>query len=336
MLTLEDDNKIYIIAEIGGNHNGDYSKAKEMVHATAEAGADAVKFQVYIPEKLCHSSQKPLPILKDRYKSQQERFRELVFSRSQYYELKQLADQVGIDFVATPFDRESADMLEPLVPFYKVASGDIDNLPLLNHLISKKKTILVSAGMSTMDEIDRLYDLIDHRHLAILHCISLYPTPADKLNLSTILTLKEKYPDITIGYSDHHIGIHACLYATVLGAQIIEKHFTFDKTIPYGDHVLSADYEDLKCMVKEIRQIERMMGDRLLQRSNEEMEKRIFFRRGVYAAREIRPGEHITVNDIILLRPPTEIKADEVDQVLGKTAKRLLKPEEAISWSDLQ
>jgi sialic acid synthase SpsE len=333
---LDIGGKPYVIAEIGGNHNGDFGRAKEMVDAAGEAGADAVKFQVYIPEKLCHPSQKPLPILKNRYKSQQDRFRELIFTKSEYYELKELSDKAEIDFLATPFDEESADMLDPLLSSYKVASGDIDNLPLLKHLKSKNKPIMVSAGMASAEEIDRLYNLIDHRHLAILHCISLYPAPVDKLNLSAIPALKEKYPDIVIGYSDHHIGIRACLYAAVLGARIIEKHFTFDKTIPYGDHVLSADYEELKIMVNEIREIARMMGDGVIERSEEEMEKRIFFRRGVYTAREIQAGERITASDIILLRPPTGIKADEVENIIGKTTKRLLRTEEAISWNDLE
>ncbi len=329
------DKQVYIIAEIGGNHNGDFGKAKEMVYAAGEAGAAAVKFQVFIPEKLCHPSQKPLPILKGKYKSQQDRFRDLVFSESQYYELKQLTDKIGIDFVATPFDLQSADMLENLVRFYKIASGDNNNIHLIKYLINKDKPVIVSTGMASLEEIDQIYNIVDHNKLAFLHCVSLYPTPTDKANLLMISYLKERYPEITIGFSDHHPDIRACLYSVVLGARIVEKHFTFDKSISYGDHSLSADYEDLKNMVQEIRDITDMIGEKGFKQSDQEMENRIFFRRGIYTSREIQPGETLKESDLILLRPPTDIVADEIINIIGRTVKRNLQKEEAVSWGDL-
>jgi len=327
---------VYVIAEIGGNHNGDFVKAREMVCAAKEAGADAVKFQTYIPEKLCHISQKPLPILKDKYASQRERFRELAFTENQYRELKSLTESSDMDFASSPFDSESVDMLEALVSFYKIASGDINNAQLIDKVAETGKPVIISTGMSTLEEIDRVYQKVDHDRLAILHCVSLYPADGDKLNLMTIPFLKERYPDIAIGYSDHHPGINACLYAAVLGAQIIEKHFTFDKSIFYGDHALSADYRDMIRMVEEIRAISRMLGEKDIRRSEGELDNREFFRRGLYAAREIKPGEKIAANNLLALRPPALISVDEIERVVGKKAKRRLAREAPISWNDLE
>lgn len=330
------NHKIYVIAEIGSNHNGDFAKAREMVSAAKEAGADAVKFQTYIPEKLCHSSQAPLPILKDRYKNQQERFRELTFTEPQYRELKALADKLGIDFASSPFDIESALMLEPLVSFYKIASGDINNVQLIDRVARTGKSVLISTGMSTLEEVDRIYQSVDHNKLAILHCVSLYPADGDKLNLMTIPFLKERYPDIAIGYSDHHPGIDACLYAAVLGAQIIEKHFTFDKSICYGDHALSADYRDMRRMAREIKAISGMLGQKDFRHGEEELQNRRFFRRGLYTARELNAGEKIRPSDIVPLRPPASINIYEIEKVIGMTVKRPLEKETPISWEDLE
>jgi len=332
---MKDHNSVYIIAEVGGNHNGDFQKAVEMVSAAKDCGVDAIKFQIYIPEKLVHASQKPHPILRDRYKSQLERYQSLYLKDEQVIELKNICSTLTIEFLATPFDTESADLLESLVDRYKVSSGDMNNIDFLQHLLRKNKPFLISTGMATVEEIDRIYSMIPRKHLTLLHCVSLYPTPPEEANLSAITFLSERYRDIPVGYSDHTIGITACLGAVALGARVIEKHFTFDKTIEYGDHQLSADYHDMRRLVQQIRELETMLGRKKLERSDAELEKREFFRRGVYASRDVRKGERITIDHIKLIRPPTEVSASEVDRIINKTAKCNVSKDTPILWEHL-
>jgi sialic acid synthase SpsE len=328
--------RVWIVAEIGGNHNGDFKKAVEMVYAAKECGVDAAKFQVYVPEDLVHGSQPPLPILKGKYESQLERFRSLTFSDSEIHELKEICTRTGVEFFATPFDNRSADLLQPLVDRYKVSSGDVNNILFLQYLVSKRKPLVVSTGMAEIKEIDRIYSLIPRKHLTLLHCVSSYPTPPEEANLRAITFLSERYPDIPVGYSDHTIGIVACLGAAALGARVIEKHFTFDKTIEYGDHQLSADYSDMKQLVQQIRELESLLGEKKFERSSGELKKREFFRRGVYASKDVNKGEVITIDHIKLIRPPTQVGADEVDRVVDRRAERDISKDTPILWEHLR
>ena len=328
--------QIYIIAEIGGNHNGEFQKAVEMISVAKACGVDAAKFQIYVPEKLVHKAQKPHPILMNKYKSQLDRYKSLYFLDEQVVELKRICDEVDIEFLATPFDLDSADLIDPLVQRYKVASGDIDNIILLNHLFKKNKPLIISTGMASLDEIESVYDLAPNKKMiTFLHCVSLYPTSPEKSNLKTIPFLKSKFAETTIGYSDHTEGIIACIGAVALGATVIEKHFTFDKTIPFGDHKLSADYSDMEVLVKQIRQLERMLGKVAINRTDEELEKRAFFRRGLYAVRDISKGTKIQLDDIKLVRPPTEIKANQIYKAINRTATRSILKDDPIMWKDI-
>ncbi len=207
---MSTQNSVNIIAEIGGNHNGDFQKAIEMISEAKNCGVDAVKFQIYVPEKLVHSSLKPHPILKDKYKSQLDRYQSLTFTKKQVIDLKNICSKLNIEFLATPFDIESADILEPLIERYKISSGDINNISFVRYLLKKDKPLIVSTGMSTIEEIDRIYGIVPRKHLTLLYCVSLYPTPSEKANLRTSTFLNYLYPDTYNGYSDHTVSITGC------------------------------------------------------------------------------------------------------------------------------
>lgn len=313
--------RTFIIAEIGSNHNGDFSLAKAMVRKAAECGVDAVKFQVYNAENLVSRTAPLLSHVKGVHKTQYERFRSLEFSKEQYFELAALAKDSGVFFLASVFDEDIADMLDKIMPAYKIASGDLTNAELISHIAKKNKPIILSTGMATVGEIKKSIALIPKSRLILLHCVSAYPTPMEAANLRAIPFLKKRFKS-EIGYSDHTQGILACIAAVALGAVVIEKHFTFDKNIPLGDHKLSLEPDELKQMVGYIRQLEPALGD--YGKTPLESEKNIskHLRRSLYAKEDIHKNARISKENIIALRPEDGISAAHIDLIIGKTAKR--------------
>lgn len=333
---IEIGNKVMVIAEIGGNHNGDFDTALRLIDEAHRAGVDAVKFQTYRAEKLIHQSEPALKLVKTRFKTQLERFKSLEFTYKQYKKLHALAVSKELLFISTPFDEESVDMLEPFVWAYKIASGDIDNIPLLLAVSKKAKPILLSTGMSTVDEIKTALQRLSKNTVILMHCVSSYPALDEEVNLNSIPFLKNTFPDRIIGFSDHTVGITASIGAVSLGARVIEKHFTLDKTQPVGDHCLSLEPDEFREMLSHITKLEKMLGLLNKKPSKNEQKMRRRLRRGIAATVDIKRGSVLNSKMLIPLRPLKGIPVSQYEIVLGKKAKRFIRKGEFISFHDIE
>lgn len=310
---------VLVIAEIGANHEGSLDDAKRLIEAAARCGADAVKFQTYRADKIVAASEA----------RRRAHFRRLELPDADFQTLAQVAVEQGVVFLSTPFDVDSADLLDPLMPAFKIASGDLTATPLLAHVARKGKPIILSTGMASLEEIadaictvEETSPLGDKAPLALLHCVSAYPTPDRQANLNAIPYLRDRTGRL-VGYSDHTLGIEACLAAVALGARIIEKHFTFDKTrTTMRDHQLSADSTDLAQMVQGIRRIEVMLGEGGKPLMEVERHNRVSMRRSLAARTAIPKGAVITTSLLTILRPGTGISPSAIDRIVGQRAAR--------------
>ena len=313
---LDTNKKVLVIAEIGNNHEGDFDLAKEMIEAASEAGADAVKFQTIIPNRLVSSSQK-------------QRIKQLSkfsFTPDQFIELKNLADQQNVLFLSTPFDLEVVDWLAPIVPAFKVASGDNNFWPLLEKIALTGKPMMVSLGLGRIPEAEILKKFIEniwttnylkHPGLAFMHCMVSYPTPDCEANLRDIQ--KIRFENVTPGYSDHTMGIRAAELAVACGARIIEKHFTLDKNYSdFRDHQLSADPVDLKNLIQSVSQTEAFLGINNTAGRNCEEGNSTSVTRSIASNRNIGSGEIISMGDICWVRPGLGLRPGDEKLILGK------------------
>lgn len=313
---LDPDKKVVVIAEIGNNHEGDIVLAKEMINAAAESGADAVKFQTIIPNRLVSS-------IEEQRIKQLSKFS---FCPEQFIDLKNVADQQDVLFLSTPFDLEVVDWLDPLVPAFKVASGDNDFWPLLEKIALTGKPMMISLGFGRVLEAIKLQKYIEniwatnsitHPGLALLHCIVSYPTPDNEASLRDIQ--KIRFKNVTPGYSDHTMGIKATELAVACGARIVEKHFTLNKNhSDFRDHQLSADPIELKNLVNAVAEVEKFLGkdDHLIR--NCEKENITAMGRSIASNRDISPGETISTSDICWVRPRMGLKPGEEQLIIGK------------------
>lgn len=310
--------KPYVIAEIGGNHGGDFERAREYLRTAADAGADAVKFQMYRAENLIVEDEPPLPLAGDDYDSQYERFKELELTDGQWRDLAALADEHDVDFAASVFDEEMADLAAELSPFIKIASGDLTNVPLLRYVNDIGDPVVMSTGFSTIDEVRRAISELPDVDLTLLHCVGSYPTPDDEAHLEMIDVLSETF-DLPVGYSDHTVGTRVPLAAIARGAGVLEKHFTLDKTNEVGDHRLSATPEELSRLVEESERIFSMFGsaDRS-KRLDVEDEIRDDMRRSLALREPVEGGERIREEVLTALRPSTGISPTRLDEVVGR------------------
>lgn len=316
----------FIIAEAGVNHNGDFQLAKELVHAARATGADAVKFQTFITEKLATPNAFMAPYQKQNLAVEQSQFemlKKLELRFEQFAELKAYADQQGILFLSTPSDEESADFLEHLhLPAFKIGSGEVTNLPFLKHIAQKKKLIILSTGMSTLGEVEaavRAIEEEDCRDLVLLHCVSNYPAKAEECNLRVMDTLAAafQYP---VGFSDHTIGIEIALAAVARGACVIEKHFTLNQNLPGPDHKASTNPTEFARMVKSIRNVEQALGNGIKQPTASEMQTKQVVQKVIVSTRSIQAGAIITDKDIALKRSSNGLSSMYLPLVLGKKA----------------
>lgn len=336
------DGGCYVIAEAGVNHNGDVSLALDLVDRAAEAGANAVKFQTFKANKLVTRGAPKARYqneITDSSESQYDMIEKLELSENEYDTIIKRCGEKGITFLSTPFDRESADFLEGLgVPAYKISSGDLNNGPLLAYIARKGKPVILSTGMSTIHEVEEATQLLERSgctHIALLHCVSSYPAPADQVNLRAIETLRERF-EYPVGYSDHTVGIEIPLAAAALGAVIIEKHFTLDRSLPGPDHRASLEPGELAAMVSGIRIVEAALGDGVKQPVPAEKDVMEVARRSVVASRAISKGSVICEDDLSILRPGTGINPMQIDRVIGRTAARDIPAGELIMWDMLQ
>ena len=331
----------FLVAEAGVNHNGDLELARRLVAEAAAAGADAVKFQTFRADALV-TRQAP----KAGYQVettgggevQREMLARLELGPAAHAALRDESAKRGILFFSSPFDEASADTLEALgVALFKVPSGEITNLRFLRHLAAKGRPIVLSTGMSTLDEVVAAVKAIREAGdppLALLHCVSAYPAPAEETNLRAMDTLRERF-GCPVGLSDHTTGIEVAIAAVARGAAIVEKHFTLDKRLPGPDHRASLDAVELEGLVRAVRRVEAALGDGDKRPMPSEADTRRVARKSLVAARPIRPGERLTLDLIAIKRPGTGISPADLDRALGRTVARALAADEVIDWAAL-
>lgn len=328
-----------IIAEAGVNHNGDIAKAKALIDKGAEAGVDYVKFQTFKAEKLV-TKQAQRASYQDKNTqnndSQYEMLKKLELSQALHQELMDYCNQKGVKFLSTGFDSESLVFLAQLgITIAKVPSGEITNLPYLRQVASLFPEVILSTGMATIDEIkDAVKVLIDNGvskdKIIILHCNTEYPTPMEDVNLKAMLHIQREL-GLPIGYSDHTLGIEVPIAAVALGATVIEKHFTLDKTLPGPDHKASLEPNELKAMVSAIRNIEKAIGGSGLKEVSKSEEKnKPIARKSIVASTDIKKGDIFTPENLTVKRPGSGISPMQWDEVIGKEAKRDFQEDELI------
>tara|TARA_R110000868_G_scaffold153644_9_gene379165 strand:- start:11947 stop:13005 length:1059 start_codon:yes stop_codon:yes gene_type:complete len=351
-------NKVIVIAEAGVNHNGSIELAKKLIDAAAFAKADFVKFQSFKADKLATktASQAEYQVKNSGVKeSQYEMLKRLELSDKDQLELYEYCNSKNIKFLSTPFDEESATFLAPLVPLFKVSSSDLDNFLLLKHLCSFKKPIVLSTGMSDIEEIKCSVKYIeqcwsnygikpsDHFEknstslpfLSALHCTTAYPTPLEAANIKAMNTIKQDV-SVNIGYSDHTLGHHASLAAVALGATIIEKHFTLDTAMPGPDHRASLPASELPDFITSIRNIELVLGSSEKTINSSEVENKKVARKGLYFARDLSKGTVVKESDLVFMRPRHEIGPEHFFELLGRKILFDVKKGEAIKKDHFQ
>jgi len=318
--------KTVIIAEAGVNHNGDVKLAKKLIDVAKNAGVDVVKFQTFKAECLVSNSAQKADYQKqatDKFESQLEMLKKLELAFDDFKELKKYCEEKELLFLSTPFDLESIDFLESLeMPLYKVPSGEITNLPYLVKIASTGKPVIMSTGMSDMEEVGSALEVLRNNGagtITLLHCNTQYPTPFKDANIKAMLTLKERF-GLAVGYSDHTLGIEAPIAAVALGATVIEKHFTLDKSMAGPDHKASLDPQELKAMVTAIRNIEVALGDGIKQPSDSETPNKAVARKSIVAKCTIVKGELFTEDNLTVKRPGNGISPMKWFEVLGKSA----------------
>lgn len=322
----------FIIAEAGSNHNGKLSQAKELIDVAVEAGADAVKFQIYSAETLYS---KKTPKFSSYKKDPWHLIKEIETPREWIPELKEYCDKKGIIFFATPFDFNAVDELDPYVYLFKVASFEIVDLPLIEYIAKKGKPTIISTGLANMEEIEDAYTTYTktgNDKLTFLQCASVYPAKPEIMNLRSMETISRAFNVIT-GLSDHTLGIHISVAAVAMGAKIIEKHFTLSRKLKGPDHPFAIEPTELKEMVRQIRDVEEALGDgKKLGPKPEELENFEKARRSTHAKVNIPKGTKITKNMLMIKRPGYGIKPKFIDIIVGKEAKRDIEEDEWITW----
>lgn len=332
----------YIIAEAGVNHEADMDTARRLIDEAKEGGAHAIKFQTYKASTLA-SRYSPAywDTTKETTQSQFELFSKYdKFWKDEFETLKTYCDAREIEFLSTPFDRESADFLNDLMPVFKISSSDLTNTPFTTYLCRFNKPILLSTGASNPDEIDEAVRLI-RKHgnpLSLLHCILNYPTPDENAHLGMTLDLKRRYPDIPIGYSDHTLpkDMRTLETAVLLGAVVLEKHFTHDKTLPGNDHYHAMDKEDLKVFHQHMDRLFTLLGSFEKRALEAEEPARQNARRSLVASRPIPANQPVTEEDVLWKRPGTGISPRFLNDLIGKKPVRDIAEDEILDWSLFQ
>ncbi|MEC0129074.1 N-acetylneuraminate synthase [Paenibacillus pabuli] len=330
---------VYIIAEVGVNHNGSLDRALECVDQAVLCGADAVKFQTFNSKKLVtRHAQKAEYQMENTGEagSQLEMLQQLELSHSDFIEIKSYCDKREIDFLSTPFDEESADFLNSIqVDAFKIGSGDMNNIPFLQKVDQYGRPIILSTGMAELIEIRESLEVITKSNVSLLHCTSDYPAPVEDVNLLAINTMAVEFKKV-IGYSDHTKGIEVSVAAVAVGAQIIEKHFTLDRTLPGPDHKASLVPEEFTALVKAIRTVEQAMGDGVKRCMPSEESTKSVARKSLVAGRAMQAGEQIKEQDIVIKRPGIGIPPKYYFDFVGKVLSRDVEEDQLLSREDFQ
>lgn len=331
----------YVIAEAGVNHEGDMDLALRLIDEAKEGGADAIKFQSY---KASTIASKDSPAYWDTTKEPTESQYKLFqkydkFWKEEYEKLKRYCDEVNIEFLSTPFDVESANFLNEMMDVFKISSSDITNKPFIEHLCDFGKPIILSTGASHLYEIQEAVGWIDAKQvpLSLLHCVLNYPTEDRNAHLGMIKDLQRRYPDNSIGYSDHTLpnDMQVLEMATLLGATILEKHFTHDKTLPGNDHYHAMDKEDLRVFYRRLDRMFEILGEQQKLPLQTETPARNNARRSLVAAKEIPEGTVVTRDHLTWKRPAHGISPREIESVLGKKAAQTISEDAVMQWNML-
>jgi len=339
-------NKVFIVAEIGCNHNGSKEMARRMVDEAKACGVDAIKFQTFTARDLisCYAPkaeyQKETTGTTD---TQLEMTAKLELSYDDFVELKAYAESLGLVVFSTPFDMGSIDFLDSIGQvLWKIPSGEVTNLSYLERIGGIKragKKIIVSSGMATIEEMKTCIDILvkagtEEKDIILLHCNTEYPTPDEDVNILAIKDLKENFPNVSVGFSDHSVGYIAAVGAAILGISLIEKHFTLDKNLPGPDHKASVTPNELKALVENVRRIEIMAGSCKKIVTESEKKNRIVARKSIVALRDIKAGEKLTVDNISCKRPGNGISPMRWYDILGKKAERDFGADELITMTE--
>ena len=321
--------EVLVVAEIGNNHEGNFALAQEMIGRAAAAGAQAVKFQTIVPERLVTADQE----------TRLAALRRFAFSREQFEQLAGVAGKHGVMFLTTPFDAECVEWIAALVPAFKIASGDNDHVPLLRAVARTGRPVILSTGLASLDDVTSACGVIRGEWqrlgftdpgLALLHCVVSYPTPHHEANLGAIEALRTLGE--TVGYSDHTLGIDAAVAAVAMGARVVEKHFTLDKNFSsFRDHQLSADPAELAELVLRIRLMNEMRGRPEKRVMDAEQPALQAVRRGAYAARDLAAGSPLTAADVNYLRPRAGLSPAEVERQIGARLAKAVRKGEAFT-----
>ena len=339
--TVGDGAPAYIIAEMSANHAGSIERALEMVRVAKEAGADCVKIQTYTPDTMtidCHNEY--FNIEKGTWEGENlySLYQKAYTPWEWQDKLRDEAARVGIDFLSTPFDKTSVDFLEELgLGFYKVASFELVDIPLLEYIASKNKPVIMSTGMATLTEIEEAVNAIyatGNRQLALMKCSSAYPAKSEEMNLATICDIKKRF-EIPVGLSDHSMGSFSATTAVAMGANIIEKHFCISRAIKNPDSSFSMEPNEFKEMVEQVREVEKAMGMVTYGVSKQE-ESNACFRRSLFVVKDIKAGEALTAENIRSIRPAYGLKPKHYKEVLGKRAKHDIKRGTPLSFEDIE
>lgn len=334
------NNKVLIIGEAGVNHNGSYENAKKLILAGAEAGVDYVKFQTFKASKLVSRDAEKAEYQKrntnDKSTSQFEMLTKLEMPENWHYDLIKYAETLEVKFLSTGFDEESIDFLDSInIDLFKIPSGEITNKPFLEHVAKKNKPIIISTGMATLEEVRAAIEVLQvngtqKKSITILHCNTEYPTPMLDVNLKAMLTLKKEF-DVNIGYSDHTLGIEVPIAAVALGAKVIEKHFTLDKSMEGPDHKASLDPLELKQMVKSIRNIEKALsGNGIKEPTLSEKKNIISSRKSIVASKVINIGDRFSDDNLTVKRPGDGISPMLWNTIIGTYANKTYQPDDKI------
>lgn len=329
---IGEEERCYIIAEAGSNHNQNFDRAKKLIDVAADARVDAVKFQTYSADKLYSAK---TPIFPGEDKKPYEVVKNVEIPREWQADLMKYAKQKGLTFLSTPFDYEAVDELEELgISAYKWASSTITDLPMLKYAAKKGKPMLLSTGMSDLADIQNAINAVystGNKRIALLHCTSVYPCPASEVNLRMMDTIRDAF-HLPTGFSDHSLGTAIPVAAVARGAKMLEKHFTLDRSLEGPDHPFAMEPQELKEMVSMVREVEESLGSPIKEATPGEREKVELSRRSIIAAEDISKGQKIERGMLMVKRPGFGISPDLIDVVVGRHAKEEIKKDTWITW----
>jgi N-acetylneuraminate synthase len=332
---------VLIIAEAGVNHNGSLDLAMQLVDAAKACGADAVKFQTFQADLLATRSAQKAPYQQRTTQvaeSQFEMLERLQLDAAAHRRLIEHCEKIGIQFLSSPFDMESADLLDELnVPVYKVPSGEITNLPFLQHLARKNRPMILSTGMSTLGEVEEAVHSIraaGESRLTLLHCVTEYPAPYAEINLRAMQTLRAAF-GLPVGYSDHTLGIEISIAAVALGAEIIEKHFTLDRSLQGPDHAASLEPAEFEQMTTAIRHVELALGSSIKGPASCELPNIPVARKSIVAARSLSAEHRLAIGDLDIKRPGNGLAPKLMPALIGRTLRLSIEKDEMFNWDHL-